>query len=183
MRKEWSDDEVAYLEKYYEKRGVSFIAKKLGRTNNSVKRKAQKLGYNAYVCEDIYVRMVARCFNCDSRVVNRWIDKYGLPCRTVKRGQATCKLIDTIKFWKWAKEHKDLIPWAKYERRTILPEPPWLRETLINYNIKNNRKKITSSDKRAVVNMREKGKTFKEIAIELNRTEDSVKHIWRSQKN
>ena len=89
MGRKWTEKEVEYLEKFYEKRGVDYIAKKLDRTLYSVKRKAQKLGHNAYVCEDLYVRMIARCFNCDSRVVKRWIDHYELPCRTEKRGQAT----------------------------------------------------------------------------------------------
>lgn len=182
MRREWTEEEVAYLEKFYEKRGVDFIAKKLKRTLHSVKRKAQKLGYNAYVCEDLYVKMVAKCFDCDSRVINRWIDNYGLPCRIVKRGQATCKLISAKAFWKWAKDHKELIPWSKYERFTILPEPEWVEETIKGYAIKNNRKRITSMDEQRVISLRRQGKTFTEIASEMNRTVDSVKHIWRNRK-
>lgn len=182
MGRKWTEKEVEYLEKFYEKRGVDYIAKKLDRTLYSVKRKAQKLGHNAYVCEDLYVRMIARCFNCDSRVVNRWIDHYGLPCRTVKRGQATCRLVASDKFWKWAKEHQDLIPWAKYERYSILPEPEWINETIKAYAIKNNRKRITSMEAHHVIRLRRQGKSFEEIALEVNRTVDSVKHIWRKRE-
>ena len=175
----WTQEEISYLEKWYEKRGTDYIAKKFNRTEYSVRRKAQSLGLNAYVCYELYVKTIANCFNCDSRVINRWIDKYNLSCRIVQRGQATCKLIDVKKFWKWTENNKDIIPWQKYELHSILPEPDWLKETIRNNKIKNNRKPITSIEKTRVVNMRNKGKTFKEIAVELNRTVDSVKHIWR----
>lgn len=177
----WTQEEIDYLEKWYEKRGTDFIAKNLNRTKYSVRRKAQTLGYNSYVCAELYVKTVANCFNCDSSVINRWIDKYDLSYKTVKRGKNTCKLIDVKTFWKWAENHKDIIPWQKYESQSMLPEPKWLKETIRNNKTKNNRKPITSIDKIRVCNMRNKGKTFEEIAIELNRTVNSVKHIWKER--
>ena len=182
MGRKWTEKEVEYLEKFYEKKGVSYIAKKLNRTAYSVKRKAQKLGHNAYVCEDIYVRMIAKCFNCDSRVINRWIDRFGLPCRTVQRGQTTCRLVSADKFWKWAMEHKDLIPWSKYERYSILPEPEWLDDTIKSYAIVNNRKRIDSMESQQIISLRRKGKSFEEISKITGRTVDSVKHVWRKRQ-
>lgn len=181
MRKEWTDKEVEYLEKFYNRRGVDYIAKKLKRTKNSVKRKAQRLGYNAYVCEELYLKTVAKCFNSDIAVVKRWIDKFGLPCRYVQRGQITCGLIDGKEFWKWADTHRDIIPWSKYERYTILPEPEWINSVMINYKVKSHRKRITQQEKSYVIYQRKSGHSFKEIAESLGRTEDAVKHIWRSR--
>ena len=174
--------EEEYIHKFYEKRGVSYLAKKLNRTEASVKRKAQSLGHNAYICEDLYIRTVAKCFNCDSRVITRWIEKFGLACRVVQRGKMTCRLIDPKVFWKWASEHKDLIPWSKYERLSILPEPEWVKESIKEYEKKNNRKHITDIEILYVVNYKKKGYSYKYIASELQRTEDSIKHIWRKYK-
>lgn len=182
MRKEWTEEEVAYLEKYYERRGVDYIAMRLNRSLHSVKRKAQRLGYNAYICEDLYVRTIAKCFDCDSRVINRWIDVYGLPYRTVERGQAICKLISVKDFWKWANNHINLIPWSKYERFSIIPEPKWLDNVIKEYGIKNNRKRITYAEKQHVIWLRKQGKSFNEIASEMHRTVDSIKHIWRARE-
>lgn len=181
-RRNWTEQEEAYIDKFYEKRGVSYLANKLNRTEISVKRKAQSLGHNAYVCEDLYIKTIARCFHCDSRVITRWIDKFGLPCRIVQRGQATCRLIDPKTFWKWAFEHQDLIPWAKYERLSILPEPEWVKEAIKGYEKKNDRKRISSHEISTVVYYHKNGYTYKEIASILHRTEDSVKHIWRKYK-
>lgn len=182
MRRAWTEEEVAFLEKWYEKRGIPFFMKKFNRTEASVKRKAQKLGLNAYICEELYVKMVARCFHCDSSVINRWIDKYGLPFRKVQRGQATCKLINTDNFWKWAEDHKDIIPWQKYDRLSLLPEPEWL-DACIKASVKNNRKKVSTLERNAVIRLRNKGESFEQIADELGRTVDSVKHIWRKYGN
>lgn len=161
---------------------MDYIARRLKRTPDSIKRKAQRLGYNAYMGEDLYVRTLAKCFNCDARVIYRWITDYGLPYRIVQRGQATCKLISAKQFWKWAKEHEELIPWAKYEMFSILPQPEWVEKTIRSYIPKNNCKRISQAEKQHVIWLRKQGKSFKEIASEMNRTIDSVKHIWRKRK-
>ena len=59
-RRNWTEQEEAYIDKFYEKRGVSYLANKLNRTEISVKRKAQSLGNNPYVCEDLYNKNIAR---------------------------------------------------------------------------------------------------------------------------
>lgn len=178
----WTEEEIKYLEKWFELKGSDFFAKKFNRTIFSVRKKAQSLGYNAYACCDLYVKTIANCFNSDSSVINRWINNHGLPCRVIKRGKSTCKLIDVYKFWEWAENNKDIIPWHKYELQSMLPEPEWVREMVRNSKIKNTRKPITSTEISKVCKMKQQGKTFKEIANELNRTVDSVKHIWRSDK-
>ena len=179
-RREWTQEEEDYLEKYYEKRGSDFIAKKFNRSKQSIKRKAQSIGVNAYVGTELYVKQISYAFNCDSRVINRWIDKLGLPCREFYRGQTKFRTIDVKKFWKWAENHKDIVPFNKYERYSLLPEPVWIRDAMKDNMNNNHRKSISSYDKMIVIRMKKDGKTFKEIATALNRTEHAVKHIWRS---
>ena len=178
----WTEKEIHYLEKNYEKKSSRDIACKLRRSINSVRRKAQSLNLNTFASEDIHVKTMAACFDCDSRVINRWID-HGLPCRAIKKGKTTFKLISVDKFWKWAENHKDLIPWQKYERLSLLPEPKWLDETIKSYEFKNNRKPITTSEINRVVRLKNQGKTHKEIAEELERTPEAIKHIWRGWKS
>ena len=36
-RRNWTEQEEAYIDKFYEKRGVSYLANKLNRTEDSVK--------------------------------------------------------------------------------------------------------------------------------------------------
>ena len=182
MRREWTTDEEDYLERWYDKKGVPFIAKKLNRTKDSIKRKAQNMGLNAYAGEKLYVRSIAKCFNCDSRVINRWISNYGLPYSKVIRGQATCQLIEQKEFWIWAKENENLIPWNKYNQGTILPEPEWVKEKIRSYSYKNNRTPISDYDILNVASLKRRGYSFSQIAKEIGRTEESVKHIWKKIK-
>lgn len=183
-RKAWTEEELDYLERNYTKRSCTFIAKKLNRTITSIKRKANTLGLNAYIHDEVHVKTMARCFDADSRMINRWIDKFELPCKKVKRGNAEFKTIDVKTFWKWAKDHQDIIPWSKYELYSLLPQPEWLKDTIKQYNEtqKNHRKRITGIERQTVMRLKNMGKSDKEIAKELNRTVESIKHIWRDGK-
>ena len=60
MRREWTPEEVAYLEKFYETRGTDYIAKHLNRTICSVRKKGERLGYNAYLTEKLYAKTLAK---------------------------------------------------------------------------------------------------------------------------
>lgn len=178
-RKEWTEEEEDYMERFYGKRGNDFIAKKFNRSVCSIRRKAQSMGLNAYIGEELYVKQVSYCFNCDSRVINRWIDKFNLPYREYIRGTSRCRMINVKSFWKWAENNKNIVPWNKYERYSLLPEPEWVKNVLSTSVDIKHRNPISSYEKSFVIRSRQKGVSFKDIAEELGRTVDSVKHIWR----
>lgn len=178
MARKWTDQEKNYLDKFFEKKGVPYLADKLGRSTNAVKKMAHDLGHNAMICEDLYERTLAECFGTYSKVVRNWIEKYGLKCTKVKRGNRIYRLIAVKDFWEWAETHKNLIPFHKYVRLSVIPEPDWLKDCIKNYDYPvNNRKPITSSDKFAVKMLSYKGYSESEIAKEINRTPDSVHYI------
>lgn len=182
--KKWTDKEVQYLESHYEKRGAIPIAKKLNRSVLSVRKKAEKLGLSV-TGDMLSVGTLSRmCFSTEPSVVERWIDKFELPYTTANKGYVVSKMIDPEDFWIWAETHKEIIPWHKYAEYSILPEPEWLMDVLKNSG--QNRKHRTAvayHEKAAVVFGRKHGKTWGELAKELNRTEDSIKHIWRNNKD
>jgi hypothetical protein len=179
----WTQKEINYLKRNYEKQGSDVIAAHLNRTVSGVRGKAQLLGCNAWITEKLYLKTIAKCFNCDPCGIHRWVDDLGLPASTLQRGQLTCTLISVDDFWKWAKTHKKVIPWEKYELSTLLPEPLWLPEVLqASKAKKNNRKRITKWDISTVVKMKQEGYTEKEIAAHMQRTISSVKHIWSQAK-
>ena len=45
-----------------------------------------------------------------------------------------------------------------------------------------NGKRISSLESQYIISLRRKGKSFEEIAVIMNRTVDSVKHIWRKRQ-
>ena len=179
MRKEWTEWEVRYLEKKYIGQPVEKTAKRLNRSVNSVKRKAAKLDLNHYT-NFLSAKIVAKCFNVDAKVVIRWINMFGLPCKKVVCGNQTRYLIESDKFWKWAENNKNIINWAKYERRSIIPEPKWLKEAIRNYDTPNAREKYTDDDIVKIRVLLSKGMSYAEISKEIGRTYDGIKHLCRN---
>jgi hypothetical protein len=181
-RQFWTEDETMYLEHHYSKKSVEWIAMKLGRSEASVKAKARKLGLNAYKSEYLCVKQVAQSFRCDDSVILRWICKYNLKFKLVHRQSMTQRLITPEDFWTWADAHRALIPFSRYEKYSIIPEPQWLSKELLKAEQCKSRHRhfVSQVDKQKVRVLRNKGLSYDDIAIELHRTTESVKHIWRS---
>lgn len=179
MRREWTEWEVKYLEKKYVGQPVERTARKLNRSINSVKRKAAKLDLNHYT-NFLSAKVVAKCFNVDTKVVIRWIDKFDLPCKKVVCSNQTRYLIEGSKFWKWAENNKDIINWSKYERMSILPEPKWLKEVIRNYDAPKTRDKYTDDEIIKIRVLLSKGMSYAEIAKETGRTYCGINHLCRN---
>lgn len=175
----WTDKELAYMYKYYEKLGAVNTANKLHRSIYSVKQKATSLGLNAYINDYLSMKTLANCFQSDPLVIHRWIDKYNLPMMKIRHGQGSIYRIHADMFWSWAETHKNLIPFHKYHRYSLLPEPKWLETALQNISAPKTRTRITAYDRQTVIHMRESGESWQTIADSIGRTIDSVKHIWR----
>lgn len=178
MRTKWTKKEEDYLKKCYLSYPIKRIAEKLGRSESSVKHKAGKMGLNHYT-NGFNAKTVARCFNSDVKVVIRWIEKFGLPCKRVICDTQTRYVIDVKVFWKWAEEHRDIINWSKYESMSMCPESKWLKETVRNYGTSNTRKKFTEQEIITIKNLLHRGLGYKEIAKEMERSYYSIKHLCR----
>lgn len=179
MRREWTEKEVAYLNKKYIYQPVEKTAKALDRTVASVKHKANKLGLNHYT-DFLNAKTIAKCFSSDVAVVIHWVEKYGLPAKIIMVANNQKRyLIDADDFWKWASKHREIINWSKYEKGSILPEPGWVAEQVRSYTTTMHRKKITDMEKERIKIMLRKGMTYKEIAEQIGRSYNSINHICR----
>lgn len=179
--KKWTEREEQYMISKYLHQPVKITADRLDRTVSSVKHKAARLGLNKYN-DELCLKQIALSFNVDYAVPLRWVEKFGLPLSYSKNyGHMTRRFIDSKQFWKWAKSHKHLIPWNKYEPFSILPQPDWVSECIRDYKYSRSRKRLTSHEKSLIIHMREQGASFKEIAERFERTEESIRHVWRSQ--
>lgn len=150
MRREWTEKEESYMYAKYLNQPVEKTAKFLGRSEVSVKRKAAKLGLNHYL-DNLGAKAIAKCFGCDVSVVLRWIEKFNLPAKKIICHNQIRYDIDSEKFWKWAKEHKEIINWSRYELDSLAPEPGWVKEVKAAYNEKNSRKRFSEYEKNRVL--------------------------------
>lgn len=173
-KRKWTKEEEEYLAKKYVNTSNKTLAKRTNRSVHSVKHKLENLNFQKRN-ENMYIRTIANCFNSDSRVIQRWIKKFGLPCKKSHLGY----IIDTKDFWKWAENNKDIIPFYKYELYSILPQPVWVEsETKKICYTRNNRKKITDYERNYIYNQKKKGKSYEQISKDLSRSVHSVRHIY-----
>lgn len=178
MRREWTKQEESYMEKKYLKQPVEKTAKKLNRTIASLKHKAQKMRLNHYT-DGLNAKTIAKCFNVDVKVVLRWIDKFGLPCKKVKCSNQTRYIIENDEFWKWAEKNKEIINWSKYERMSLFPEPNWIDDAIGNYKKTRSREKYTSGEIITIKNLLRKGLNYREIAEQLGRSYYGISKLCR----
>ena len=177
-RTKWGKEEENYLERRYLLQPVEKTAKKLNRTTESVKHKAARMGLNHYT-NSFNAKTISNCFNIDMRVVKRWVEKFDLPCKKVICSNQTRYLIEAETFWEWAKTHKDIINWTKYNSKSICPEPPWLKDELANYSTPRSRARYTQQEIITIKNMLHRGLSYREIAEEMGRSYHAINHLCR----
>lgn len=179
MRKEWTEYEEMYMQRRFLYQPVKTTAMKLNRTEASIKHKARDMGLSHY--NDAFnAKSIAKCFNSDVSVVIRWIKKFNLPCKKVDCGSQTRYVIDEKDFWKWAENNKGIINWGKYTRLSICPEPEWLQDEIKNYKTKRHRERYTEHEIILIKNLLHRGLSYKEIANQMERSYEGIKHMCAS---
>lgn len=176
MPRLWTEQEDEYLMGRYTIQPIETTAKKLNRSIVAVKKRAGLLGISKYH-DNTYAGTIAKCFHVSMSVIHRWASQYGMPYYREKAGKGYRYRIDVVKFWKWAEVNKDLIDWKRYETKSLPPEPKWVKVILLNYQSTNKRKRITKTEKDKIKLLIAKGVFYKDIALMLGRTTDSIKHI------
>lgn len=137
LQREWTDDEIVYLERAWLRTPTENIAKHLNRTKSSVRHKARKMKLYTYGDDgEITKYILCNIFHCSYHKIDVWMQE-GLPCQKTKIDKRNPIKISITKFWKWAKSHKNLIDWDKYEIGSLLPEPAFVaveKRKRIDYN-------------------------------------------------
>lgn len=179
-KKRWSEEEKEFLEDYWGIRTIKYLSTKLKRSQRAIEHKAIQLNLGgAYETGDYLLASdVARMFNCDFCVIKRWF-KLGLPY--------TDRALNQKKMYRI--KHQDLINWLKnnqnewssteLEMYALGEESDWLKEKRIldkDKIPKNTRKKFTQTEDKIIINLFNMGKRAIDIATELGRSEDSIKH-------
>ena len=174
-RKAWTKEEIKFLEEKYGILSFQAIGRKLGRTPEAIQIKAKrtKLGGIFNTSEYLTANELARSLNADNKTIIRWIEKHGLEATFKKIGmKGYFWRIKPNNFWKWAKDHKEMIKWSKMDINILGKEPKWVSAAREKDAAKPTRQTTnwTSSEDSYLRMYWELGKTSKEIATILNRT-------------
>lgn len=176
MPRLWTQKEDEYLMGRYTIQPIETTSKKLNRSINAVQKRAGYLGLSKYH-DNVYAGMIAKCFHVSMSVVHRWMEQYNMPYYREKAGNGYRYRIDVEKFWEWAKGNIELINWKKYDAKSLPPEPLWLREVVQSYESTQHRKRITKAEKDKIKLLIARGVLYKDIALMVGRTTNSIKHI------
>ena len=134
-KKPWTPEDEACLREHWGcKDGVPSIAKMLGRSVNAVKTRARRLKLGAYRLggDDITFNQLVRTivgvdvFGCQY-TMERW-EHNGLPIKRQRMINDYVRRVNIDAFWRWAKNHQDILDFSRFEENALGKEPAWVKE-------------------------------------------------------
>lgn len=130
-RKQWTPEEIEYLEERWGSVSVKAIAKNLGRTEGSVQIKAVRLGLGDPILsfDGITISVLAKELGLHYGIVKRWVKDYNLPVlKKIFKSKLSVLVIRYDDFWKWAESYKQMIDFSRLEENSLGAEPEWVKD-------------------------------------------------------
>lgn len=178
--KAWTTEEMDYLENKWGRVTVSYIAKKLRRTETSITLKAQRMKLGSRLAgEYVTFNELLTALGLQgsySWLRDKYINKNGLPAK--RKGKYLIIKIDD--FWKWAEQHKQILNFCHFEENMLGKEPEWVKEKrkadLSNPRKVNNNRPWTKEDDALLIQKTKSCRyTYKDLSKDLRRTENAIK--------
>ena len=182
--KNWTQEEVNFLQERWGITPMTTIAKQLNRTLISVVSKSQKLGLKRFIHQGEYVTyrqlIIALGYGGSYSYLKNRLSKLDFPLKyksSVKRKYAIVYLND---FWKWAEQHKHDISFANFEKGALGEEPEWVdvkrKADTKNPSKKNhNRVWTKEEDNLLIAKLKLYKYTYADLSKDFNRTETAIK--------
>ncbi len=128
----WTEEEMEFLEEKWGVLSVKQLARKLGRTTDSIIVRARKMQLGRHVDSDdrVLLNQIAIAmgfYRSEGNIIRKMI-RAGLPYEEHKVRNGSYRVIPIEKFWKWAEQHRDILNFRKMEFGSLGPEPPWVDE-------------------------------------------------------
>lgn len=120
----WKPEEEDYLMEKWGQISVPAIAKKLNRTTNAVKVRAQRLGLGAVLMAGEYVTLnqlllaVTGGSSSYGYKMKSWVENRGLPVHTKKVDRCSFRVVYIDEFWEWAERYRSFIDFSKMMHRS-----------------------------------------------------------------
>ena len=133
-KRTWKPEEEEYLMEKWGQISVPAIAKKLNRTTNAIKVRAQRLGLGSVLMAGEYVTLnqllaaVTGSGKSYSYKMKSWVENRGLPVHTKKVDRCSFRVVYIDEFWEWAEKNRSFIDFSKMEPMALGMEPDWVAE-------------------------------------------------------
>lgn len=178
----WSLENREYLEDSWGSVSIGAIAKNLDKSINAVLNKVQEmqlgrfLDSQDYITVNQFMKAIGRN-GCWTYTLNQWVAK-GFPMKRKKVLNDRFKIIYLKDFWKWAKEYRMHIDFAKFQENALGKEPKWVKEQR-KADIEFAKYKITpwtpQEDATLYSLLKTYRYTYRELSLQLKRTEGAIK--------
>lgn len=178
----WTQEEIEYLEDYYGKHSMKTLMQNLDRTASAITNKVNRLGMGRWYSrqEGITLGEFAKATGIMHSTLRNWMKIHDLPVHSKKIRETRFYFIHMDKWWKWAATHRQMVEWDKIDRLAIGPEPFWVAEArkakVIDKDLSAKKIPWTSSEDEKLKWMLKQYKfTYPEISKELSRTHGAIK--------
>ena len=127
----WSKEDEDFLEDYYTDHTITYLAKKLGRTESAIVNKAYQLGLKEklYHPEAIKISEIAEFFNVSRHEVDTTWCILGLPYKTQKiSGVASYRYVLIEDLFNFLENNQFLFDGKDLEENILGMEPEWVKQ-------------------------------------------------------
>ena len=178
----WSAEEIAYLEEKWGVTSIPAIAKKLNRSINSIKCKAQKLGLGRFYHQGEYITLhqliIAIGQKQNYSYLNERLARDGFPIKYKTMINDKVKVVYIEDFWRWTKANQTKIDISKFEENSLGPEESWVKAKRKLDKVKNREYKTTpwtiQEDRRLEQELNKYKYSYIELSKMFNRTEGAI---------
>ncbi|MDU3722077.1 MAG: hypothetical protein E7G24_02550 [Clostridium celatum] len=180
--KNWSIEEVEYLEEKWGMTSIPSIAKHLGRSINSVKNKAYRLGLGRFIHQGEYITLHQLISAIGQKqnysYLNERLERDGFPIKYKIMINKKIKVIYIKEFWEWTKINQSKIDFSNFEENMLGPEDEWVKVKRKNDKLKKKTFKTTpwteQEDRRLEQELNKYKYSYKELSEMFNRTEGAL---------
>lgn len=181
-KRKWTREEEYLLQDKWGEVSIKGLSKTLGRSENAIIVRAQRMGLGAHLHADHRVtanQLLLAIYGGKQQggwTMNRWIEN-GLPVKKHRVKNNNFKVVDIDDFWKWAEQHKELVDFSRMEENTLGKEPEWAKaKRRIDIQERFNTNPWTpTEDKRLIYLLDQYKYTYDDLCKEMNRTEGAIK--------
>ena len=184
-RRKWTKEEETYLSDFWGAKPIEYIAKKLKRTVFSLKVKAVRMRLGPMInnnYELITINDISELLNVSyDRIINKWM-KLGLKLQKTKfTNNASYYTIKWSELIEFLENNQDEWDSRNLEINMLGTEPNWLIEKRKRDKEENPLwyRRWTEEEIDKAEELYKKGKTYKEISVIINRSEQSVAFLLR----
>ena len=182
--KNWTKQEDEYLAENWGTVSVATLAKNLGRSENAIMVRKNRLGLGAFLESGDYVtwNQLLKAIGCGSNAggykVTSWIKNRDFPVHTKRVKNNSFMVVYIHEWWIWAEKNRDLLDFSKFEENSLGKEPAWVKEKR-RHDFEKNRKYIKTpwtkqEDEKLLRLVSRQQYTYDELSRLLRRTNGAI---------